>query len=183
MVEQRSKALEQTRRLLEAQHQQASDDDKVWRALAIEARDVPLVIPINNVVELAVCENITPIPLTQTWIRGLTNLRGQLYTVIDLSVFFGGHETRLSRDARIVLLSDDGFNTCLLVNSVLGLKVFGEDQPLGDVANVSTDIKPFFRGQIDEGERQWAVLDVDALITDKRFLTPGRLEAVPGLEH
>lgn len=179
MSENRSSALEQTRRLLEAQRQEAETDKDAWRALAIEVRDVPVLLPIGDVLELAVCENITPVPLTRPWVRGLTNVRGQLYTVVDLSVFLGGAETRLSRDARIVMLGDAGLGTCLLVNNVMGLKVFREGDERDAPTTLPGDIRGYFKAGVEDDERAWAVLDVAALRGDERFTRPSR---VPGVQ-
>ena len=177
MSESRKGALEHTRRLLEAQHQETSGQENLWRALSINAGDMPIVIPIGSIVELAVCENITPIPLTHTWVRGLTNLRGQLYTVVDLSVLLGGSETRLSRDARIVVLSDGGLGTCLLVNDVTGLKVFQEEQPRLPVSGISAGNMIFFKDAIHADGTDWAILDVPSLVDDGRFRNASRVQA------
>ncbi len=175
MSEPRFSALEQTKRLLEAQRQEAETEEDVWRALSIEARALPVVLPISDVAELAVCENITPVPLTQPWVRGLTNVRGQLYTVVDLSVFLGGPETRLSRDARIVMLGDTSLGVCLLVTNVLGLKVFRDTPENAMPDDVPGDIRKFFRGGVEHEGRHWAILDVGVLSGDERFLKPSRV--------
>jgi twitching motility protein PilI len=174
----RKGALEQTQRLLQAQHQETSGQENLWRALSIQAGNLPIVIPIDTISELAVCENITPIPLTHPWVRGLTNLRGQLYTVIDLSVLLGGAETRLSRDARIVVLSDGGLGSCLLVNDVAGLKVFQKDQSTHPVSDAPSGSEDLFRASIHADEREWAILDIDNLIQDERFRNASRVQAM-----
>ncbi len=74
-------ALEQTRRLLEAQNREAANAS-IWRALALQVVGRKVVLPIQSVAELAVCENITPVPLTQPWVRGLTNVRGQVFLAL-----------------------------------------------------------------------------------------------------
>ena len=175
MSEGRKGALEHTRRLLEAQHQQTIGQENLWRALSLKSGDLPIVVPIGAIVELAVCENITPVPLTHGWVRGLTNLRGQLYTVIDLSVLLGGDETRLSRDARIVVLSDGGLNSCLLVNDVMGLKVFPEDHPRKPALNNGGAADGFFKESISDDEQSWSILDVGALVHDVRYQDASRV--------
>jgi twitching motility protein PilI len=175
----RQGALEHTRRLLEAQHNETTGQENLWRALSLQAGDVPILVPINNIVELAVCENITPVPLTHPWVRGLTNLRGQLYTVVDLSVLIGGVETRLSRDARIVVLSDGGLNSCLLVNDVTGLKVFAEDQPRSPATGIAVQNSDYFTETIHSDDAEWIVLDVGALVRDDRFQDASRVKIAP----
>ncbi len=176
MSERKKSALEHTQRLLEAQHKEASEQERMWRALALDVSGMPIVVPISEVVELAVCENITPIPLTHPWIRGLTNLRGQLFTVIDLAVLLGSAETRLSRDARIILLADEGLNSCLLVSDVSGLKAFPEDQSRLPAGDMPARNAAYFSGQMRSDEKNWAVLNVPGLVADKRFRSPSRVQ-------
>lgn len=176
MAETKSSALDQTRRLLEAQRQEAQSEEHVWRALAVEARDIPILLPIAHVFELAVCENITPVPLTQPWLRGMTNVRGQLYSVVDLSVFLGGRETRLSRDARIVMLADQGLGSCLLVGHIVGLKVLKEEELSAPPDSVVGEIAQYFSGGVALEGRVWAVLDVPSLGRDPRYRQPSRVD-------
>ena len=179
MTEKHEGALEQTRRLLEAQNREAADAS-TWRALGLDVVGHKMVLPISDVIELAVCENITPVPLTQPWVRGLTNLRGQLYTVVDLSVFLGGEETRLSRDARIVLLADEGLNSCLLISGVIGLKVLHDEAPAPVNPGLDGILAAYFRHQVELDGERWLVLDVGAVLADQRFLDPSRIHAVTG---
>ena len=180
MAENNSGAFEQTRRLLEAQSNDSIEHERVWRGLAISTGEYKIVVPIANVAELAVCENITPVPLTKSWVRGLTNLRGQLITVADLSVFVGAGETRLSRDARIIVLADNGLNSCLLVNNVMGLKVFPEDQSPQPVNGVPSQLIEFFSGIVDADDDSWLILDVPVLVANDRFRSPGRVTSLAG---
>ncbi|KAA3624008.1 MAG: hypothetical protein DWQ08_10885 [Proteobacteria bacterium] len=177
MAEKKQSALEQTRRLLEAQRNEVEGDEQVWRALAIEILGIPVVLPIGDVSELAVCENITPVPLTQSWVRGLTNVRGQLFTVVDLSVFLGGPETRLSRDARIIMLGAEGLNSCLLVNNIIGLKILNEEMKPGAPEAVAPNVARYIRGAVATEEGTWAVLDVASMTRDERFRKPARVQA------
>ncbi len=172
-------ALVQTRRLLEAQNREAANAS-IWRALALQVVGRKVVLPIQSVAELAVCENITPVPLTQPWVRGLTNVRGQLYTVVDLSVFFGGGETRLSRDARIIMLADRGLNSCILVSGVQGLKVLQDQDPVAIESPPGGILDDYFSEQVEIDGEPWMVFDVAAMLDDQRFLDPSRVKAVTG---
>ena len=61
-------------------------------------------------------------PLTRAWFRGLANIRGNLFSVIDLSAYQGGSPRQRHRDARLLLVADRyNMSTALLVNRMLGL--------------------------------------------------------------
>jgi twitching motility protein PilI len=174
-------ALERTRRLLEAQRREAEAERDTLRALALSAREISILIPIGDVVELAVCENITPVPLTRQWVRGLTNVHGQLYTVVDLSVFLGGAETRLSRDARIIILGEGGLGSCLLVGNVTGLKVYTEEQLHRVPDDLPESVRGYFCNAVRLEDITWCVLDMRALSGDARYRNPSRVAVEPGL--
>lgn len=66
---------------------------------------------------------IADVPLTQGWFRGLANIRGNLFSVIDLSAFQGGEPTPQTPDARLLLVAERyHLNAALLVNRMLGLR-------------------------------------------------------------
>ena len=53
--------------------------------------------------EVLAVGGITPVPLTRPWYRGLTNVRGNLYSVVDFARFSVGSAATLSPDARLVI--------------------------------------------------------------------------------
>lgn len=175
MVEDRRGTLELTRRILEASHGEADEAQRVWRGLCMRAGDGRIIVSIDHVSELSTCENITPVPLTHPWIRGLTSLRGQLLAVVDLGIFIGADQTRLGWDARIVALADQGLNTCLLVGGVSGLKAVPEDRPWRPVTGLSEDVAGCFSGRVEVDDQEWTVLDVPRLVADRRFRNASRV--------
>ncbi|RYE95481.1 MAG: chemotaxis protein CheW, partial [Oxalobacteraceae bacterium] len=66
---------------------------------------------------------ITRVPLTADWFLGLSNLRGNLISVVDLARFQGLDPAVIDKDSRIVAFAPAlGFNCGLLVSRVLGLR-------------------------------------------------------------
>src|SRR6185436_3152449 len=45
---------------------------------------------------------ITGVPLTQPWFRGVTNIRGNLFSVVDFGAFLGGAAVPLAAQSRLV---------------------------------------------------------------------------------
>lgn len=105
------------------------------------------------------------VPFTKPWFRGVTNVRGNLYGVIDMASY--GHSGAASGDAnnRVLLVSDrHAFNAALLVDRVLGLR---------DAHNWQ---KSEVDGQIeyhDESGVPWHKLDMQGLLEQAEFLQVG----------
>lgn len=112
-------------------------------------------------------EIVTPgplcvVPLTQSWYRGLSNIRGSLVGVIDFARYLGIGETAAGADSRIVTFATGlGFNCGLLVSRVYGLRHAAEMEAQGERLR-------------DADANDWTPLDLAALAQDPRFLQVGR---------
>ncbi|MGH2362725.1 MAG: chemotaxis protein CheW, partial [bacterium] len=66
---------------------------------------------------------VTPVPLTRPWFKGMTNIRGNLYCVVDFSAFLGGAPAPITDQSRLLLIGGR-FRTgsALLIDRSLGLR-------------------------------------------------------------
>lgn len=133
-------------------------DNERW---LIDLRDAGEVIPVPAML---------PVPLTRSWFKGVANVRGVLYGVVDFAEFLGGAPTLPGVEARLLLVHPRfGINTGLLVRQMLGLKnpehLTRQDdgEPLPPVAGVWRD---------PEGTT-WKELDMQALLDQPEFLDIG----------
>jgi purine-binding chemotaxis protein CheW len=81
-------------------------------------------IPLSDVVEIARCEKVTNLPATPAWLRGVTNLRGQILSTTDFRKLVQHKSTRSSgREKLIVVQSKVGLNsTAIVVDRVIGIR-------------------------------------------------------------
>lgn len=104
---------------------------------------------------------ITLVPLTQPWYLGLANIRGNLYSVIDLARYQLASETAIGSDSRIITFATGlGFNCGLLVSRVYGLRYAAGMEASGERLR-------------DADANDWTPLDLAALVRDTRFLHVG----------
>lgn len=115
---------------------------------------------------------ITPVPLTQPWFLGLTNIRGNLISVIDFARFQGHAPTTIDKDSRIVAFGPAlSFNSALLVSRVLGLRNVAEMQPQAESDDQTT---PWASKRYTDQESQvWTELDLSSVIQNPQFLHVG----------
>jgi twitching motility protein PilI len=111
---------------------------------------------------------LTAVPLTRSWLRGLANVRGNLYTVVDLAAFLAGRPTPPGPRNRLLLIGQrHGTNAALLVDMVLGLRDLNHLVPraAADLAQPWTKA-----GYADRDGTEWIELDVPALLQAAQFL-------------
>jgi twitching motility protein PilI len=111
---------------------------------------------------------ITPVPLTRPWFRGVTNIRGNLYSVVDFSAFLGGAAVTIGEQTRLLLLGEH-FRTgsALLVSRSLGLR----NPALLQLRAPGGARAPWTKSEYGDAEgRTWKELDVPQLVQHPDFL-------------
>lgn len=139
--------------------------------LGIQAGDEYWLVRLEEAGEVIPVPPLTPVPLTRRWFRGLVNIRGNLYSVIDFAHFCGAEPTRESGDNRLVLVSDRySTSAALLVSKMLGLR--GLQQLQG--APAASDDRPWSVARyVDAEGRPWRELGMSDLVYNNDFLEAG----------
>lgn len=123
--------------------------------------------------EIVSVGTITEVPLTHDWFLGLTTIRGNLISVIDLARFQGQAPTPVDKDSRIVAFAPSlSFNSGLLVSKVLGLRNVAEMNVQTNVPN--TENEGWTARRYVDGESQiWTELNLSLIVQDPQFLQIG----------
>ncbi|HEY7656753.1 MAG TPA: chemotaxis protein CheW [Burkholderiales bacterium] len=118
--------------------------------------------------EMLPVPRITPVPLTRPWFKGMANIRGNLYCVVDFSAFLGGPETTITDQSRLVLISERYCTgAALLVDRSLGLRNPAQLRvhPLGNAS------KAWVKAELVDPEGgSWKELDMTKLVQHPEFL-------------
>lgn len=61
-----------------------SEDEATNKHLTFNLSDEVFALPVGRVSEIVGIQQITPVPLTDSYVRGVMNLRGQVVPVVDL---------------------------------------------------------------------------------------------------
>jgi twitching motility protein PilI len=135
--------------------------------LAVQAGGYWL-IPLADAGEVVSVGQLTPVPLTQPWFRGMVSVRGNLYAVSDLSEFAGGAPVTFTLQAKLLLIGQPrGANAALLVSRVLGLRHIAEFDPVDGEFRSGNWRGPILR---DTSGGQWRALDPGTLLQAPEFL-------------
>jgi twitching motility protein PilI len=118
---------------------------------------------------------IVPVPLTRDWFLGVTNIRGSLFTVVDLRRFSGDGVTEIAKETRLLSLSPTlGFNVTLVVNKMLGLRNTASMTPVADALPAHAGAAWLGLSFADADGHIWRELSLSRLIAAPDFLMVGR---------
>lgn len=139
--------------------------------LGVESGADRWLIDLSDSGEVVPLPPLATVPLTRPWFAGIANVRGTLYSVVDLSAFRGGEPARRDDDARLLLIgARHGIHSALLVDRALGLKAldgFAVGPAAGDAPAWAEE------RHTDAQGRCWIRLDIKALLDDPEFLDIG----------
>jgi len=95
-----------------------TEDVMEGKYLTFLVGDVGYGIEISYVVEIISVQDITLVPHTHAYVKGIINLRGTVVPVIDMGMRFGGEEVVYTDQTCIIVLSMDDMSVGILVDGV-----------------------------------------------------------------
>jgi purine-binding chemotaxis protein CheW len=170
--------------------------DRIWRERAIQFARAPEEDKTSEIVHLAIIrmgrelcafdvtflesirpvEQITRVPRSPNWIVGVSNIRGQVYSVTDLQMFLhlnNGYESA-EQNRELLLVKTEHIRLALLVDQVKSVDMIAE-RNIKPASETIHGVDPaYIRGVIEEyqmnGEKvPVLVLDLNALLSDERI--------------
>ena len=149
---------------------------ELWNGIGFSLGGTACVAAMGTVAELLPVPKYTPVPGVKPWVLGISNVRGRLIPIIDLSRFLGlGRSSRRVRDKRILVLEQGELLSGIVVDGVQGMQYFSVDSFTETYqADVSEDLALFIKGAYMKADVEWLEFDTLALINDENFLDVAR---------
>ncbi|MFW2439651.1 MAG: chemotaxis protein CheW [Arenicellales bacterium] len=141
-----------------------------WPGIAFRLGRNNLIAAMDDVVEILDYPQLSVVPLTRPWVRGIANVRGNLLPVIDLSAYLGTELSRVTNKTRVLVINFNDIYTGLLVDEVMGLKHFHEDELTDEDVGVDEKLRPYLRNGFRRGEQVWGVFSLLSLVDSPLFL-------------
>ena len=113
---------------------------------------------------------ITRVPGARPWIRGLSNVRGQLLPVIDLRAFLGAGPAAVARSSRVLIANHREIPAGLVVDEVKGFRRFYESEFSADLPPTLLRCERYLAGAFKRGAEVWPVFSVKTLLESPQFM-------------
>jgi purine-binding chemotaxis protein CheW len=125
---------------------------------AIESSFVREVYPLKE---------LTPLPGTPPFVLGVTSVRGQILSVVDLKKFFDLPEKGLTDLNKVIIVRADSMEFGILADAILGTRSITPAQiqpPLPTLTGIRSD---YLRGVTQD---RLVVLDAARIVSDERII-------------
>jgi purine-binding chemotaxis protein CheW len=144
----------------------ASRDEEL-ELLELRVADERYAIETRFVAEVHPLRDLTPLPGTPAFVRGIVNLRGRIVPVYDLRRLFGLPERGITDLHRIVLVDGAGLELGLLADVVTGVRRLPRAALSPPPTTVSAIAAEYLEGVSEE---RLVVLDLERILNDPRIV-------------
>jgi purine-binding chemotaxis protein CheW len=117
--------------------------------------------------EVVALKELTPLPCTPSFVRGIVNVRGQIVPVIDIKKFFDLPETGIADVHMIIIVHSLGVELGIEADAVTGVRAIS----LGDIQQslpTLTGIRAQYLKGIANDHK--VILDVSRILADPKIL-------------
>jgi purine-binding chemotaxis protein CheW len=125
---------------------------------AIERADIREVIPLKE---------LTAVPCTPAFVRGIVNVRGQIIPVIDMKKFFDLPDEGIADVHMVILVQWQEMEAGIEADAVTGVRTIARDSLQPTLPTLSGVRGQYLRGVTDD---HVAVLDVARILGDPRII-------------
>ena len=126
----------------------------------------------NGVVEVGDLPAVTRLPNVPTWISGITNIRSEIVSVIDLPLFMDWDKPGGEPEKKVLIISSAGVKCAVQINQILGSRYKSEDTE--SVSPPQTSNKKdteFLKEGFTIDNKVFHVLDYEKMLSSDRFTT------------
>lgn len=125
-------------------------------------------VPILQVQEIIKFTEITKVPRSPDFVKGVINLRGRVIAVIDLREKFGLLEKSVDKNTRIIIVESQGATLGLIVDNVNEVKKVKSamiDPPPPIVSGISSEFIQGVARMDTTGMRLLIIIDLDKVLS------------------
>ena len=131
-------------------------------------------IETRHVVEVQPLRELTPLPGTPDFVRGIVNLRGRILPVFDLKKFFDLPEQGLTDLHRVIVVRGSGLELGLLADVVVSVRTLGRATLQPTLPTLSDIGGEYLLGVSAE---RVVVLDVERIFADPKIIVDDAVDS------
>jgi twitching motility protein PilI len=141
-----------------------------WSGVAFRIGGSRMVAVMGEVVEIMTYPELSVVPNTCSWVRGIANVRGRLLPVIDMNGYLYGRLAPIGKRTRVMVAECQGIYSGLVVDEVMGLRHFPEGTIVAEPSLIEEALRPYVHQGFSVDGEQWGIFRLMSLVESPQFL-------------
>ncbi|MDX1409287.1 MAG: chemotaxis protein CheW, partial [Saprospiraceae bacterium] len=142
----------------------------VWAGITFRLGTSRMIAPLADVVEILTYPELSYVPNTCYWVRGIANIRGNLLPVADLNAYLFGSLTQVTFRTRVLVVDCDGVYSGVVVDDVMGLRYLREDAFVAEIPDMDEPLRPYVNSGCRVDDEVWGIFNLFSLIESPDYL-------------
>ena len=127
-------------------------------------------LPLSSALEIGRRPEITPLPNLPNWVLGISNIRGEIMSFINLKAFFGISSTGSKVGRRFLIIHNQDMKVGIIVDRIMGILSIDQiDADLQDSPYREGEMANYILQVAVLGENLTNILDIDKLLSSPRM--------------
>ena len=128
-------------------------------------------LPLSSALEIGRRPEITPLPNLPNWVLGISNIRGEIISFINLKAFLGISATGAKVGRRFLIIHNQGMKVGIIVDRIMGIIALDQiDSDLQNSPYREGEIANYILGAAVSGKNLTSILDIDKLLSSPRLM-------------
>ncbi len=128
------------------------------------------VLPLLSALEIGNKLPVTQLPNLPGWLVGVSNVRGEIVSIVDLKLFFQLPLADVTLGKRLIIIHNSRIKIGIIVDKILGMLPLDEDdQNMQEAPHEGEIISEFIKGVIPMGDQSLNMLNIDRLLSSSHL--------------
>ena len=164
-------ANDETPKVLDFHERNDKDHQSQVQYIRFSISDRLFAVPLNSALEIGERPDITPLPNIPDWILGISNIRGDIISMVDLCRFLRLTSARRNNAQRFIIVQNHHIRIGIVVDHILGMLAISEPETeIQKSPYVDGDIAVFTKGVIPFEKKSINVIDIEKMLSSPQML-------------
>ena len=123
--------------------------------------------------EVYAMKDFTTVPCTPDFVKGITSLRGEIISIVDIKKFFDLPDKGLTDLNRVLIANNGKMKMGILADRILGVKMVLNNDIKTDLKSIKNISSSYLKGITSD---HLIILDIDKILTDPNFIVDQEVE-------
>ena len=144
---------------------------KTKRVLAFSLGGETYCIGITDIKEVIKLSTVTKVPNAPRFVFGLTNLRGEIISILDIRHFFDLEQKEKTKDVRVIITDVSGPSVGILADRIINTIDIEEEAIQAPLSTLKKTLTAYTKGQVQVGNDIFILLDLEKVLKNEEIET------------
>jgi len=132
--------------------------------------DAQFALPLSSALEIGHRPEITPLPNLPEWVLGISNIRGEIISLVNLKVFLEIPSTGATGERRFIIIHNEEMKVGLIVDRIKGILSLDRiDSEIQNSPYREGEVAKYIQGVAVSGKNLMNILDIGRLLSSPRM--------------